>query len=191
MVQTHGSVQLSLGAAMLLRVIEMSKKMIARIDDEEGNPHTTITKSVKDVLMAMIVDDRKIWQCISRSTNGRFTGYFDSVEDNICKEVEDVAKSLGAAVFWFLMRKGAVQEDVVKLIKRCFTLTEQQKCTRSRYSTSRGCIVDDLAEKDIINSVKKSGAFDMTHGLSEKEKKIHTARYGVGKWESLSNMVKL
>ena len=80
------------------------------------------------------------------------------------------------------MRKGAVQEDVVKLIKGCFTLIEQQKCTKSRYSTRRGCIViDDSGAKDIINSVKKSGAFDLTLGLSDKEKKIHAARYGLGK----------
>ena len=82
-----------------------------------------------------------------------------------------------ANIFWFLLRKGVVKEDVVKMSKGAFSITEQQKCTNSIYSKSKGfAVVKAKGGKSILTATKGNAAYNMTRGLSKTEKEIRAAR---------------
>ena len=60
----------------------------------------------------------------------------------------------------------------MKMIKDCFSLMEQRKCTKSRFSKSWGfTVVTDNSGHDIIQVAQNSKAYDTNLGLSDKEKK--------------------
>ncbi len=56
------------------------------------------------------------------------------------------------------------------MVRHCFTLDQQQKITKLKYITSKGCAVLDKSNSDdIINAAAEEGIFDTTLGLSERE----------------------
>ena len=84
-------------------------------------------------------------------------------------------------IFWFLLHKGCVKEDVAKMTKDCSSLVEQRKCTKSRFSKFQGFVMvtDDLGH-EIIQVAQNSEAYDTTLGLSDKEKREMAAANGGG-----------
>ena len=75
MIQTHGSVQLSYGVSTIPGLLDLDTKF--KIERVANQPTTLI--SVKDIIRAMTLEDKKIWHCISRNPNGSFSGYFLSI----------------------------------------------------------------------------------------------------------------
>ncbi len=77
MVQTHGLVQLSLGAASINGVINADLKFLLQLmPDADGKPRDPTQTLVKEVFSMMEVKCRKIWICLARGSNGSYTGYF-------------------------------------------------------------------------------------------------------------------
>ncbi len=72
-------------------------------------------------------------------------------------------------VYSWPKRKGCFGEDVNHLIRKCFTVDQQQKVTKSKYIKEKGfAVMKDSNEKDIINAASNSWLFDMSLGLSER-----------------------
>jgi len=77
-----------------------------------------------------------------------------------------------AQVYYWLKHKGCIGEDVNRLIHKCFTVEQQQKVTKSKYIKEKGvAVMKDSEEDDIINTANKTGLFDMSLGLSDKEQR--------------------
>ncbi len=110
------------------------------------------------------------------------TGYFSSVVPEIQDHVAAFSMCSAAQVYWWLRRRGCLTEDINQLIRHCFTISQHQKVTKSKYMKDLGhAVVDDQDADDIINAAATQGIFDLTLGLSDKEKrtmaigKIHNA----------------
>jgi hypothetical protein len=74
MVQTHGLVQLSLGAASINRVIDVDSKFSLQLTPEaDCKPWDPTQTLVKDVFSMMEVNCRKVWVCLARGSNGSYT----------------------------------------------------------------------------------------------------------------------
>ncbi len=68
--------------------------------------------------------------------------------------------------------RGYVAEDVNQLIRHCFTLDQQQKVTKLKYITEKGCAILDEADSDnIINAVAEVGINDTLLGLLDNERR--------------------
>ena len=173
MVQTHGSVQLSMGAAMLEGLIDADTSFSLRLlPDAEGNARDATTTSIREIFNIMEIQGHKVWICISTGLNGMTTGYFSSVVQDISDHVAAFVACPGAQVYWWLRRRGCLTEDINRLIRHCFTLSQQQKVTASKYLKDLGHAVVDRADgDDIIQASSSVGIFDLTLGLSDKERR--------------------
>jgi hypothetical protein len=81
-----------------------------------------------------------------------------------------------AQVYWWLCHRGCITEDINKLIRHCFTLSLQQKVTKSKYIKDEGHAVIDQTDKDnIINAATIQGIYDLTIGLSDEERRMLVA----------------
>jgi hypothetical protein len=62
------------------------------------------------------------------------------------------------------------------MVHHCFTLDQQQKITKSKYVSAKGyAILDEANSDDIISAVAGEGIYDMTLGLSDKERRMAIA----------------
>jgi hypothetical protein len=117
MVQTHGSIQLSMGAAMLEGLIDVDTNFSLRLlPDAEGNAREPTDTSVREIFSLMEIGGHKVWICLSTGQNGVTTGYFSSVVQEISEHVEAFIACPGAQVYWWLRRRGCLTEDINRLI---------------------------------------------------------------------------
>ncbi len=65
------------------------------------------------------------------------------------------------------------------MVRHCFTLDQQQKITKSKCITDKGyAVLEESNSDNIINAVAGEGIFDITLGLSEKDRMTATASKG-------------
>ena len=103
MVQTHGSVQLSLGSASINEVINADLEFLLRLTlDFNGTPREPTQTLLWDVFRMMEVKGRKVWICLVRGSNRKYTGYFSSVMESINNHVMNFVTCPGAQVYWWL-----------------------------------------------------------------------------------------
>ena len=127
----------------------------------------------------MEIADMKVWLCVTRESNGIHTGYFSSVVEEIKAYVAAFIRCPAAQVYYWLKRKGCIGDDVNRLIRKCFTVEQQQKVTKSKYIKEKGiAVMKDSDEDDIINAANKTGLYNMSLGLSEKEQRERMAKSG-------------
>jgi hypothetical protein len=175
MVQMHGSVQLSMGAGLIEGMININTSFTLRLlPGADGKPRTPTTTSVREVFSLMEINEKKVWICLSMGSNGISTGFFSSVVKDINEHVAAfVLMCPGAQVYWWLCRRGCVTEDINQLIRHCCTLSQQQKVTKSKYLKDLGhAAVDQSNADDIINAATTQGIYDLTLGLSDKERQF-------------------
>ncbi len=178
MVQTHGAIQLSMGAAMLEGLIDVDTEFSLRLlPDADGKAREPTTTSIREIFSLMEIKGHKIWICMSTGLNGRTTGYFSSVVQEISEHVEAFIACPGAQVYWWLRRRGCLTDDINRLIRHCFSLFQQQKVTASKYLKDLGhAVVDNLQGDDIIQASSALGIYDLTLGLSDKERRSLASR---------------
>ncbi len=76
-VQTHSSIQLSLGAVLINRIINADSKFLLQLTpDVDSKPRDPMQTSVRDGFSMMEVNGRKVWVCLARGSNGSYSGYF-------------------------------------------------------------------------------------------------------------------
>jgi hypothetical protein len=111
--------------------------------------------------------------------NGRAMDYFSSMVQEISKHVAAFIACPGAQVYWWLRHRGCITADINNLIRHCFTLSQQQKVTSSKYLTDSGHAVVDRTDGDnIIHATTSAGIYDLTLGLSDKERRLLVALRG-------------
>jgi hypothetical protein len=177
MVQMHGSVQLSMGAALIKGMIDIDTSFMLRLlSGADGKPRTPTTTLVREVFSLMEINEKKVWICLSTGSNGMFTGYFSSVVKDIKEHVAAFVQCPGAQEYWWLCRRGCVAKDINCLIRHCFTLSQQQKVTKFKYLKDLGhAAVDQSNADDIINAATTQGIYDLMLGLSDKERRVLVA----------------
>jgi hypothetical protein len=123
-----------MGAAIIPGIVTATRKFTLRLTpDETGQPRESTEKSLMDILRMMEIAGKKVWLCVVRESNGIHTGYFSSVVKEIKAHVAAFIRCPAAQVYYWLKRKGCIGEDVNRLIRKCFTVEQQQKVTNSRY----------------------------------------------------------
>jgi hypothetical protein len=126
MVQTHGSVQLSMGVATIKGMINVDMLFNLRLlTGADGKPQPPTKTSVKEIFSTMELNRKKVWICLSTGTNGTTTGYFLSVIEEIREHVAAFIPCPAAQVYWWLGCRGCLMEDVNQLIRHCFTPSQQ------------------------------------------------------------------
>ncbi len=181
MVQAHSSVQLSMGAATIEGMLNVDTVFDLRLlSDANGKPRQPPKTPVKENFSMMMVNDglkvHKVWICLSTGTNGMTTGYFSSVVPAIRDHLAAFIMCLAAQVYWWLGRRGCLMEDINHLIRHCFTLSQQQWVTKSKFMKDLGhAVIDQTDADDIINAAATQGIYDLTLGLSDKEKRAMVA----------------
>ena len=178
MVQTHGSVQLSMGAALLEGLIDVDTTFSLRLlPDAEGKAREATTTSVREIFSLMEIQGNKVWICLSTGLNGMTTGYFSSVVQEILAHVSAFVACPGAQVYWWLRRCRCLTEDINPLNRHCFSLSQQQKVTASKYLKDLGhAVVERTDGDDIIQASFLEGIYDLTLGLSDKERRSLISR---------------
>ena len=159
LVQTHGSVQLSMGGALLEGLINIDTSFTLRLlPDAEGKVQSPMITSVWDIFNLMELNNKKVWICLSTGSNGMTTGYFSSVVQELSEHVAAFITCPGAQVYWWLRRRGCITANVNKLIRHCFTLSQQQKVSSSKYLKDLGhAVVDTTDGDDIIQASNLEG----------------------------------
>ncbi len=105
MVQTHGSIQLSMGTALLEGLINADTTFtLCLLPDADGKARPPTTTSVREIFSLMEINDKKVWICVSTGLNGMSTGYFSSMVQEISEHVDAFIACLGAQVYWWLRR---------------------------------------------------------------------------------------
>jgi hypothetical protein len=103
MVQTHGSVQLSMGAALLEGLLDTDTTFtLCLLPDADGKTRPPTTTSVWEIFSLMEINNKKVWICVSTGLNGMSTGYFFSVVQEISEHVAAFIACPGAQVYWWL-----------------------------------------------------------------------------------------
>jgi hypothetical protein len=103
MVQMHGSVQLSMGAALIKGMIDIDTSFMLRLlPGVDGKPRTPTTTLVSEVFSLMEINEKKVWICLSMGTNGMSTGYFSSIVEDIKEHVAAFFQCPGAQVYGFV-----------------------------------------------------------------------------------------
>jgi hypothetical protein len=112
----------------------------------------------------------KVWICLSTNLNGMTAGYFLSVVQDISAHVSAFVACPGAQVYWWLRRRGCLTEDINCLIRHCFSLSQQQKVTASKFPKDLGHAMVKRSDGDnIIQASSLEGIYDLMLGLSDKE----------------------
>jgi hypothetical protein len=180
MIQTHGSVQLSMDAALLEGLIDAGTTFTLHLlpdADKKARPPTST--SIWEIFSLMDINDKKVWICLSVGPNGMSTGIFSSVVQEISEHVAAFIACPDAQVYWWLRRQGCVTTDVNNLIWHCFSLSQQQKVTLSKYLKDLGHTVADRTDGDnIIQATTSEDLYDLTLGLSDKEHQSLVALWG-------------
>jgi hypothetical protein len=105
MVQTHGSVQLSMGVALLEGLIDVNTTFNFRLlPDAEGKVRPPTITSVRETFRLIELNDKKVWTYVSTGSNSMSTGYFSSVVQEISEHVAAFIACPGAQVYWWLRR---------------------------------------------------------------------------------------
>ena len=100
MVQTHGLVQLSLGAASINGVINVDTNSALQLTPgADRSPREATQTSLREVFHMMEVKSRKVWLCLVKGSSGKYTGYFFSVVESINNHVRNFVACPGAQVY--------------------------------------------------------------------------------------------
>jgi hypothetical protein len=139
MMQTHGSVQLSMGVALLEGLIDADTTFSLRLLlDAEGKARDAMVTMVREISSLMEIKGSKVWICLSTNLDGMTAGYFSSVVQDILAHISAFVACLGAQVYWWLRCCICLTEDINRLIRHCFSLSQQQKVTASKYLKDLG-----------------------------------------------------
>jgi hypothetical protein len=160
MVQSHGAMQLSMGAATIPGIVTATRKfMLCLTPDKNRQPRAPTEKTLMEILQLMEIKGKKVWLCVNcELSNGIHTGYFSSMVDEIKTHVAAFIRCPAAQVYYWLKHKGCLGEDVNCLICKCFTVDQQQKVTKSKYIKEKGfAVMKDSNKNDIINAANNSG----------------------------------
>ncbi len=142
MVQSHGSIQLSMGAAMIKGMLGVDTVFeLCLLPDAKGKSRQPTKMTIKKIFSIMTLPNpnpklsqpstHKVWICLSTGTNGMAIGYFSSVVPEIQDHVAAFTMCPAAQVYWWLRHRGCLTEDVNCLIRHCFMISQQQRETKS------------------------------------------------------------
>jgi hypothetical protein len=85
-------------------------------------------------------------------------GYFSSVVQDILAHVSAFVACPGTHVYWWLRCRRCLTEDINHLIRHCFSLSQQQKVTASKYLKDLGhAVVERLDGDNIIQASSLAG----------------------------------
>ncbi len=126
--QTHGSVQLSMGATLLEGLINVSTTFTLHLlPDPNGKTRPPTSTSVQEIFSLMEINHKKVWICLSTGSNGMSTGYFPSVVQEIYEHVAAFIAYPGAQVYWWLGQQGCITANVNKVIRHCFSTAKSHE----------------------------------------------------------------
>ncbi len=163
-----------MGVALLTGLINADTTFSLRLlSDAEGKAREATVTSAREIFSLMEIKQNKVWICLSADLNGMTAGYFLSVVQEISAHVSAIVACPGAQAYWWLHRHRRLTKDINCLIRHCFSLSQQQKVTTSKYLKDLGhAVVNRTDGDDIIQASSSEGIYDLTLGLSNKEHRL-------------------
>jgi hypothetical protein len=120
----------------------------------------------------MEIIDKKKRICMFTGLIGKSMGYFSSVVQEISEHIAAFIVCPSAQVCWWLRHRRCITVDINNLIRHCFTLSQQQKVTLSKYFKDFGHAMVDRTDGDnIIHTLTSEGIYDLTLGSSKREQR--------------------
>jgi hypothetical protein len=114
MIPTRGSVQLSMGAALLKGLIDEDTTFTLHLLlDADGKARPPTATSVREIFSLVEINYKKVWICVSTGLNGRSTGYFSSLVQEISEYLAAYIACPGAQVYWWLRRPRCITADII------------------------------------------------------------------------------
>ena len=170
MVQTHGSIMLSLGL-VCPGLINFGKRCVLRRVYNEENNFPAITKSTQDIIRYARFDGKKVWILSIPGSSGAVTAYFFTGIDGLEKHIQNWILCPPTQIFWFSTRKGYSREDLKIVVKSYFAISKWRKTASSRFSKKQGCVIVTGGKGSyILNVVDKSKAYHTHLGISVEYK---------------------
>jgi hypothetical protein len=156
-----------MGAATISGMLDMDTVFeLGLLPGPEGKARQPTKTTVKKIFSMMMINEHKLWICLSTGTNGMTTGYFSSIVTAIKDHVLAFVLCPAAQVYWWLRHRGCLTEDMNHLIPHCFTISQQQKVTKSKYIKDAGLtVIDQTDANNIINAATTQGIYGLTLGL--------------------------
>lgn len=172
-VRQHGSMQLSTGLLTLPGVIDCNKIHSLRRFSPEGVPKEPVKRSVRSIMEGLEKDGQNIWILVTEISEGVIGGFFSSIIPDVKIMAREWSTNPAVQIYWSLVRRGVVEEDVRKFLAESFETSELLKIEKSRWSkTKRQGVVDhgdDLIDLEMM--LKDKSTVDFNKGLSPEEKR--------------------
>ena len=150
MINTHTSIQLSIGAVALEGIINLDKELIFTLlpgaEDQPREPTKTTLRKVQCKMRVPTGKNekgggQKVFSYVSKDRSRIVTGYFGSLDSWVCNYVEKISSSIAAQLLYWLIQRGCSHKEVDKSLKICSSLEQLQKMTSSKYNKTMGYAV--------------------------------------------------
>ena len=124
--------------------------------------------------MNVKVGDTPVFTLVALDRNGNYTAFFR----NICNDVKKLARRFemeaAAKIFWWLLRRGIVNEDVLQLIAKAFSEEDCLAALNTRYIKGRVVSKKSIDTQFCISTFDKlNPEADIMLAMSEVEKEAH------------------
>jgi hypothetical protein len=106
-----------MGAATIEGMLDVDTLFELRLlPDADRKLRQPIRTTVKEIFSMRMINEHKVWTCLSMGMNGMTTGYFSSIVPAIRDHVAAFVLCHAAQVYWWLRRRGCLTEDINCLI---------------------------------------------------------------------------
>ena len=136
-VRQNGSMQLCTGLLTLPGVINCNKEHTLRRVSPDGDPKDPVKRSVRSIMEGLEKDSQNTWLLVTEIRAGVTGGFFSSVIPDVKTMAREWAKNPAVQIYWSLVRRGVVKEDVMKFLTESFETSELVKIGRSRWSKTK------------------------------------------------------
>ena len=173
MVNAHGAIQLSLGHAELPGIVDLETKYsLDRLPDKDSNPTNPSTLSVRDILTLMTIgeDSKGVWTSLVVSGQGTVHGYFSSTDQEIRDHIPKIQNCIAAQAYFWLIKRGCKATGIKRMFKKCFTVEQIQKISKSKYANGVARVKDEEDGDNIISEAIRAG-IDLNLGLTATQLK--------------------
>ncbi len=169
---SHGSAELSRGYLAINGLHNVDATWTLRRVDSDGNELPPIKRTVIDLIKYIKVENIKVFMTVLPSESGVYYATYSSVFDPHKLYAKDFASGPAAFLYWWCLHHGINIDDLQLMLKGTFSLSEQQKVSRSRYSKSqRKAVIPAKLARDLTSYAENSVLVDTSLGLNDREKR--------------------
>jgi hypothetical protein len=172
-IEQHSAVMLCIGKVHLQGVRDAEYScMLDLMDDDKGRPRAPVKRTLKQVLMSMRVDKKKLWQCIAPSHDGGWDGYYTNrrgCEGHKTRALE-LAGSTAAQMKFHMLARGVDLESIEKLLERSCTMEACMEAADAKLRNGKVVTMKQAQLLDARLKMEKSSWLQLERGMGRKKR---------------------